>query len=859
MKLKNLNYVCYLVLLLIPLFLFEIPVHADVKYTRENSEKLHHLINWHDYSPPTFEKALKEKKPIFLVLSAPAWCYWCHVYESEDHLYHPLIYKYLNEHFIPIFVDSDKRPDLTRKYLEGGWPSTTIFMPNMIRIVGFSGPSKPKVLREYIERLIEWVEDETFTKEAFAAAYDDRSYPLPQVDQLKRFENEFLAYVINRYDPEFGGFLIEDLPKERKGQKFPKPLTYEFLLERYQHDKDQKLLDMVTFTFNHQMTDPAEIKSKYHLFDPVEGGFHRYSTRPDWSIPHYEKMLRDQARFLSAYTELYLITKDERVGTALKKTREFLLARFLDPDGGFYSSQDAHLEGHYFGGTKNERAGMPRPYIDKTRRSDANAIMTTAMLHLYSKTDDPLYLEISQKNLSFLQQHMIGKEGVYSYYDDKTKKSFLTGQSISNSWVLLAFIDAYETLGKEDYLKTALTIADYALSRLYDWNAGGFFERNSRDVSYYAPNERVDLSKPYPENAVFSYALLRLYRMTGQLAYLEAGMKTMARLVTKFEAKDEVYYVIKAAQIADQHALIEVYHQNIELINDLLRARQSDFFLYDLLKKKDIDEAIEDAPRLRDDMMGLGIWILVLVAFSTGLLSFLSPCTLPILPAYFAHTVGTGKGEVLKNTLAFFIGLGIVFSLFGMGATMLGTLLREQRVLLTRGAGLIIMLFGILQILGKGFSGFQIRNKEVRRTPLGSFLFGGLFALGWSACIGPILSSILIISATTETVIKGSLLLFIYALGLATPLILLSIYFERISNKRFWALLKGRMVTLTFFGRTLQCHTTSLISGLILILIGLFIFNDYLFALNQYSLQTGYVQDLIIKGEDFLKNLFFTN
>src|SRR3989338_5134073 len=102
-------------------------VSAESKYTREKSEELFHLIDWQEYKPETFEKALEEQKPIFLMLSAPAWCYWCHVYESEDYLYHLGLYPYINENFIPIFVDSDKRPDLTRKYLEGGWPSKTIF------------------------------------------------------------------------------------------------------------------------------------------------------------------------------------------------------------------------------------------------------------------------------------------------------------------------------------------------------------------------------------------------------------------------------------------------------------------------------------------------------------------------------------------------------------------------------------------------------------------------------------------------------------------------------------------------------------------------------------------------------------
>jgi uncharacterized protein YyaL (SSP411 family) len=845
----------FLFLLLVFGILQEATVSADTKYTRERSEKLHHLIHWSEYAPRTFQKAQEEKKPIFLVISAPAWCYWCHVYESEDYLFHPLVYEYINEHFIPIFVDSDKRPDLTKKYLEGGWPSTTIFTPNMIRIVGFSGPAKPTVLREYLERLVVWLRDESLPENAVAPNYDDRTFGLPRADELTQIENEFLAYVVSRYDPKFGGFTLRDLPKERTGQKFPKPLTYKFLLERYHRDKDQRLLEMVKFTFENQYTEWDEIKTRYHLYDPIEGGFHRYSTRSDWSNPHYEKMLHDQARFILAYSDLFLLTNDERVGIALDGTKSFVLSKFYDPAGAFYSSQDAHLEGHYFGATQQERARLDQPYIDKTLRSDANAMMISSLLHVYDVTGEQNYREISDKSLSFLQRHMIGKDGVYYYYDYEKKRPFLTGQSISNSWVLLAFVEGYEKLGDEKYLTTAEAIAGYALSYLYDWNVGGFFERNSRDADFYAPNERLDLAKPYAENAVFSYSLLRLYQITGDLNYLVAGMKSMARLISNFRPQDETYYLIKAARLAAEHSLIEVYNQNIEKINDLINAKQNDFFLYELLDGKNIDEITDDVPKLKDEFFNVGLWILALLAFSTGLLSFLSPCTLPILPAYFAHTVGAGKGEILKNTLSFFVGLGLVFSVFGMGATMLGSLLREHRVLLTRGAGALIILFGLLQILGKGFSGFQISIKENRRTVLGSFLFGGVFALGWSACIGPILSSLLLMSATTETLFRGSILLFIYALGLAAPLVFLSLCFDRIKNRRFWRFLKGRMLSISILGRTIQFHTTSLVSGSLLILIGFLIFNDYLFALNQYSLQTGYVQELLIGGEESLKEL----
>ncbi|MCH8329666.1 MAG: ABC-2 family transporter protein, partial [Nanoarchaeota archaeon] len=147
-----------------------------------------------------------------------------------------------------------------------------------------------------------------------------------------------------------------------------------------------------------------------------------------------------------------------------------------------------------------------------------------------------------------------------------------------------------------------------------------------------------------------------------------------------------------------------------------------------------------------------------------------------------------------------------------------------------------------------------IRFKS-KKTPIGSFIFGLVFAIGWSACIGPILASLLLLSATTGTILKGSILLFIYSIGLALPLIIITLYFDRIKNKRFWKILQGRIISIKLFKKQINLHTTYIISGIILIIIGILIFNDYLYKLNQFALQTDYVQNIIVKGEEFLKNI----
>ncbi len=842
--------------LFIGLFLFIIfsfsNVSADSKYTREKAEELFHLIQWHEYTLETFQKALEEQKPIYLVLSAPAWCYWCHVYESKDYLYHADVYPYINKHFIAIFIDSDKRPDLTKKYLEGGWPSTTILTPDLKRINGFSGPADPKMLKNYLVRITEFLKDKSFT--AFNNEFSYKSFTpvIPDQQKLKEMEDEFLNHIQSIFDREYGGF-----SQGGRGQKFPAGLVHKYLLEKYEETGNTEYLDIVKTTFDNQYTALADLESNYRLYDPVEGGFHRYSTKTDWRIPHYEKMLGDQAKLLRAYAHLLKITDDPEVKTAVEGTLSFVMKKLYTEEGGFYSTQDAYLEDKYYGLPQNGRDKIHPPYIDKTRIMDANSMMISTLLNLYETSKKHEYLGPATTGLAFLREKMTGENGTFYYFDYEKKKAFLTGQAVSNSWGLLVFLDGYTVLDEKKYLNTALKLADYSLNNLYDWNSGGFFERNSSDSENYAPYEQINLTKHYQENAVFSYSMIRLYLVTSDLKYLETGLKTLGYLLSARPGNlDDMYYSIMASRLVLNNDLLGIYENSPGEIDAIIEQGQSGFFLSNLLMEKEKEVIAEEAPQLKNEFTYTGFTVLAVLAFLAGLLSFLSPCTLPILPAYFAQGFNAGKGEILKNTCFFFLGLAMVFSLFGMGATYAGSILRENRQIFTQVAATIIIIMGTLEIFGKGFSGINVNLKGSRRTPIGSMMFGSVFAIGWSACIGPILASLLLVSATSGTIAKGTSLLFIYAAGLAVPLIIVSLLFDRIKNKKFWKFLQGRGISVSMFNRKFDFHTTYIVSGLTLIVLGALIFNDYLYKLNQLTLQTDYVQEIIVKGEELLKGLF---
>lgn len=231
---------------------------------------------------------------------------------------------------------------------------------------------------------------------------------------------------------------------------------------------------------------------------------------------------------------------------------------------------------------------------------------------------------------------------------------------------------------------------------------------------------------------------------------------------------------------------------------------------------------------------------LILPTFLVGVLSFLSPCTLPILPAYFAFSFQAGRKGVFMMSVAFFVGLATVMSLLGASATALSGLLFANREALTFWGGVAIIIFGLMGMLGKGFAGLQIQERPAA-TFFGSYLYGATFALGWTACVGPILGALLTLLAATSgiAIIQGAVLAFIYALGLGTPLILLATFFNRLGNgSKFWQMIRGKGFTVSLFGRSLYLHSTSLLSGLLMVIMGVLLATGRLEIISQQANNT---------------------
>jgi len=196
----------------------------------------------------------------------------------------------------------------------------------------------------------------------------------------------------------------------------------------------------------------------------------------------------------------------------------------------------------------------------------------------------------------------------------------------------------------------------------------------------------------------------------------------------------------------------------------------------------------------------------------------LLPCTLAILPAFFAYTFKEKK-EITKMTLVFFAGFSLIFVILGIVASVLGQSLTTLQVADTKMlvfiAGIFLIAFGIMTMLGLGFN-FMRPGKNTSHDIFGTFTFGIFFGLGWSACLGPVLAGILLIAATFQNYIYAGLLLFAYSLGLFVPLFIISILFDKynLTQKPF---IRGKEFEVKILGKTFFIHTTKIIAGLLLI------------------------------------------
>lgn len=313
----------------------------------------HNPVNWYPWGKEAFEKARKENK-LVLVSIGYAACHWCHVMENES-FEDTSVARLMNDNFISIKVDREQRPDVDHQYMDavqlltgrGGWPLNCFALPDGRPVWGgtyFNRKHWISVLTQ-MSHLYQ-TEPQKLVQQAEQIAQGIRKNNLMQVSSentvFKKTDMEKALVSWHQYfDREWGG--------NTGAPKFPMPSTYRFLLNEYYHTDNKSLLQYVTLSLDKMALGG--------IYDQLGGGFARYSTDSQWKVPHFEKMLYDNAQLLQLYSEAYKLTHKPLYKQVVYQTVDFLQRELLSPEDGFYASLDADSdggEGNFYVWTKKE-------------------------------------------------------------------------------------------------------------------------------------------------------------------------------------------------------------------------------------------------------------------------------------------------------------------------------------------------------------------------------------------------------------------------------------------------------------------------------------------------------------------------
>ena len=313
-------------------------IHEKSPYLRQHA---HNPVDWLPWSAEAFEIARREDKPIFLSVGYSS-CHWCHVMERES-FQNEEIAELLNRYFVPVKVDREERPDVDRLYMafvqaatgSGGWPMSVFLTPQGEPFFGgtYFPPDdrygRPG-FRYVLERIAQaWRSDRERVRQAAAAAIEHlrrlgthQAAALPGIQEAADSAFNICRRLFDRVHGGFGG-----------APKFPRPATLEFLFRYWERTRRQEALEMALATL--------KAMARGGIRDHLGGGFHRYSVDEDWRVPHFEKMLYDQAQLAICYLEATQITGEREYAEVARETLDYVLRDMRDPEGGFYSAEDA--------------------------------------------------------------------------------------------------------------------------------------------------------------------------------------------------------------------------------------------------------------------------------------------------------------------------------------------------------------------------------------------------------------------------------------------------------------------------------------------------------------------------------------
>ena len=432
-------------------------------------------IDWRVWNEEALELANIEDKPIFLSIGYTT-CHWCHVMERES-FEDPEVAQLLNENYICIKVDREERPDLDNVYMSvtqmmtgrGGWPMTIIMSPQKVPF--FAGTYFPKSsmldLLPHFARI--WRDEREKTDEIGRAIIENlnKTQASQSGGDLNATHLDRCYEVLSEtYDPVHGGFGQEP--------KFPTPHTLSFLLRYYHRSGNIKALEMVTHTLRQ-----IRLSGTY---DQIGWGIHRYSTDDEWLVPHFEKMLYDQALFSIACLETFQITRDSFFKEACEHTLAYVDRELSSPEGGFYSAEDADsegVEGKFYLWKMEEISTLLSEedaalfidlyqfeesgnYLDESTRTKtgSNIPHLKKSISQYAKENSLDLVQLS-KRLEKIRTKLFQNRDkrIHPQLDDKILTDW-------NGLMISAFARAGQAFGKKEYIKRASKAADFCLKEL---------------------------------------------------------------------------------------------------------------------------------------------------------------------------------------------------------------------------------------------------------------------------------------------------------------------------------------------------------------------------------------------------------
>jgi uncharacterized protein YyaL (SSP411 family) len=514
----------------------------------------HNPVDWHPWGQEAFDKARAEDKPIFLSIGYST-CHWCHVMERES-FENEGIAELLNRHFVPIKVDREERPDVDRVYMQfvqsttgsGGWPMSVWLTPDLKPFFGGTyfppedGHGRPEFAAVLGGIAAAWQGDRAnilAVGAALSAELDRRATSDPGAGLVDAgtLQSGFF-YFRRTFDTRHGGFGV--------APKFPRPSVFSFLLREHARTGNQEALDMVLQTLR------AMAGGGIH--DRLGGGFHRYSVDQQWRVPHFEKMLYDQAQLAVSYLEAFQITGDESFAGVARGILEYVLRDMTDSEGGFYSAEDADsaadpaqpevkTEGAFYLWPEGEleaaladpaarerllaiRNQRPRPDRDDKILTAWNGLMISAFALAAQVLDDSRYQAAAERAAGFILSRLHDGQTSPLLRRYRAGEAAVPGFLEDYAFLVQGLLDLYETAFDPSYIETAVRLTEEQRRLFEDGVLGGFFASAAGDTSLALRLKDSDDGAEPSGNSVAALNLLRLAQFTARDDFRECAART---------------------------------------------------------------------------------------------------------------------------------------------------------------------------------------------------------------------------------------------------------------------------------------------------------------------------------------------